>query len=73
MPTSDRENKAVALEWYLHQMPDVIVDIGAGEGTYANLMRPFHRARWIAIEAWGSYVTQHRLDDLYDQMIFMIK
>ena len=40
MPTSDGQGKDVALEWYLQIRPTTVVDVGAGAGTYAKLMRP---------------------------------
>ncbi|MFE7461684.1 hypothetical protein ACWFMI_23450 [Nocardiopsis terrae] len=69
MPTSDPELKDWALEHYRRLRPQVVADIGAGEGTYASLMRPHHRAQWYAIEAWGPYVTDYGLRELYDRVI----
>jgi hypothetical protein len=40
VPTSDAQGKDVALDWYRQIRPDLVVDIGPGDGTYARLMRP---------------------------------
>jgi predicted TPR repeat methyltransferase len=66
MPTSDPQGKEWALETYLKIRPDAVIDVGPGEGTYAKLMRRHHKARWIGIEAWGPYIAQYKLNELYD-------
>jgi predicted TPR repeat methyltransferase len=66
MPTSDPQGKDWALQTYLKIRPHGVIDVGPGEGTYAKLMRPHHKARWIGIEAWGPYVAEYQLEDLYD-------
>lgn len=69
MPTSDPQGKDWALQTYLKIRPSTVVDVGAGEGTYAKLMRPHHRARWRAIEAWGPYIGEYELRDHYDEVM----
>jgi predicted TPR repeat methyltransferase len=70
MPTSDPQGKDWALQTYLKIRPQLVVDIGPGEGTYAKLMRPHHKAKsWTAIEAWAPYVTTYGLDEMYDRVI----
>jgi hypothetical protein len=66
MPTSDPQGKDWALETYLKIQPELVVDVGPGEGTYAKLMRPHHRSHWVGVEAWGPYLDQYALPDLYD-------
>ncbi|WP_068922185.1 class I SAM-dependent methyltransferase [Planobispora rosea] len=66
MPCSDNQGKDWALATYLTINPSIVIDIGPGAGTYARLMRPHHEARWIGIEAWGPYIADYGLDDLYD-------
>jgi hypothetical protein len=66
MPTSDPQGKDWALHTYLKIRPELVIDIGPGDGTYAKLMRPHHRAHWVGIEAWGPYITTYQLDQLYD-------
>lgn len=69
MPHSDPDLKDWSLEFYQKIKPETVVDVGAGCGTYAKLMRDHHKAHWTAIEAWGPYVTQFGLADLYDSVI----
>lgn len=69
MPVSDGDGKDWALDRYRDLRPGTVIDIGPGVGTYASLMRPHHRAHWTAVEAWGPYVDQYRLADLYDRVI----
>jgi predicted TPR repeat methyltransferase len=66
MPTSDPQGKDWALQTYLKIRPESVIDVGPGEGTYAKLMRPHHKAQWIGIEAWGPYIAKYKLEDLYD-------
>jgi hypothetical protein len=66
MPTSDPQGKDWALETYLKIRPSLVIDIGPGDGTYAKLLRPHHRAHWIGIEAWGPYIADYGLHELYD-------
>lgn len=68
MPTSDAEGKTVALDWYRKLRPATVVDIGAGDGTYARLMRAEHRGHWTGVEAWEPYVVEFGLGQLYDQV-----
>lgn len=69
MPHSDPDLKDWSLEFYKSIKPETVVDVGAGCGTYADLMREHHAAQWTAIEAWGPYVTQFGLADKYDRVI----
>jgi hypothetical protein len=66
MPHSDSQGKDWALATYLNIKPATVIDIGAGAGTYAKLMRPHHEAHWIGIEAWGPYIADYGLDELYN-------
>lgn len=69
MPHSDGQGKDVALDWYRQIAPRTVVDIGAGAGTYADLMSRPIQAHWTAIEAWEPYVDQFALTALYDEVI----
>lgn len=69
MPISDPDLKDWSLELYQQIKPQTVLDIGAGSGTYAKLMRSHHACKWTAVEAWGPYVEQFSLDTLYDQVI----
>lgn len=73
MPTSHDQGKDVALSWYREIAPATVVDIGAGSGTYARLMRTdpdVERSRiWFAIEAWQPYLSEFDLPSLYDHVL----
>ena len=84
MPHSDGQGKDVALAWFEKIAPRTVVDIGAGAGTYAKLMRDtperivtgagelaqrVWRDQWTAIEGWAPYVDDFGLNDLYDEVI----
>lgn len=72
MPTSDQQGKDVALDWYRMIRPSTVVDIGAGSGTYARLIRGQDLqacAHWTAIEAWEPYIHKYGLETLYDQVL----
>ncbi|MEL4071735.1 hypothetical protein WKW50_16445 [Ochrobactrum sp. GPK 3] len=69
MPTSHSEHKQWALEKYLQIKPALTVDIGPGNGTYSDLMRPHFRGAWKAIEAWAPYIPQYNLWQKYDHVI----
>lgn len=70
MPTSDTDGKDWALQTITDLEPRVVVDIGAGEGTYVKLAREATPdCRWIGVEAWAPYLTQYDLFTLYDWVI----
>lgn len=73
MPFSDTQGKDTALAWYREIAPQTVVDVGAGSGTYARLLRTDpdveqHRT-WLAIEAWEPYVLEFGLARLYDVVV----
>lgn len=70
MPHSDAQGKDVALDWYRQIAPKTVVDVGAGSGTYARLMRQgWHQDHWTGIEAWEPYIDAFHLRDVYDELI----
>ena len=72
MPTSDGENKQTVVDWYRQIAPRTVLDIGAGEGTYAKLIDNSDiddPAYWTAVEAWGPYVTEYNLLELYNNVV----
>lgn len=72
MPTSDRENKDVVVRWFQDIKPRTVLDIGAGEGTYAKLIDDSgieDKAYWTAIEAWAPYVSKYKLGELYNNVV----
>jgi hypothetical protein len=47
-----------------------VVDVGPGNGTYARLLGPtLAPCYWRGVEAWGPYVEEYGLNDLYDNLI----
>lgn len=68
MPYSDGQGKDVALGWYTAIRPATVVDIGAGAGAYARLMRPAHAGHWTAVEAWEPYAGRFDLVDHYNEI-----
>lgn len=70
MPTSIMEGKAWLLPRITALAPDTVLDIGAGEGTYARLLRPaLPLTRFTAVEVWEPYLTAYALCELYDTVI----
>lgn len=69
MPTSDHENKDTVARWYKQLKPRSVLDIGAGEGTYSQLIDDKLGARWTALEAWSPYLEQYSLRQQYDDVI----
>jgi predicted TPR repeat methyltransferase len=66
--------KAETLEWFQQQGPfHRILDIGAGSGTYINLIKIKNRvcesAEWVGVEAWPEYINRFELKDKYSQVI----
>lgn len=71
MPYSDAEGKDATLAWYREIEPRTVIDVGAGSGTYARLMRGDgpQEGRWTAVEGWEPYVARFGLEDLYDAVV----
>lgn len=70
MPTSIAEGKAWLIPRIAELQPTTILDIGAGEGTYARLLRPLlPDAKIMGVEVWGPYLTDYRLAELYDWVL----
>lgn len=70
MPTSDCDGKEWARGVIERLSPATVVDIGPGEGTYAQLARDVTPGcRWVGVEAWAPYIPQYGLWDLYDWVI----
>ncbi len=70
MPTSSMEGKDWLLPRIRAELPGTVLDVGAGEGTYARLLGDVPAGtRLIALEAHRPYVARFGLGDLYDQVI----
>ena len=47
-----------------------VVDVGAGCGTYLDLLGPLSpEAHWTAIEVWEPYLAEYALDERYHEVI----
>lgn len=72
MGKSSREGKEIIIDWIKDLSPTLILDIGAGSGTYKKLCtknRVCNNATWIAIEAWKPYIDNFKLNSVYDQVL----
>lgn len=67
MPTSDKQGKFIAKALIKEADPSTIWDMGAGDGTYRDLMwdEPIDSV-WIAVEIWKPYIDEFQLKRDYD-------
>lgn len=69
MPVSNGENKQVAKLWIDRiDAKNVVVDIGAGVGTYKSLLTDT-KAHWVGIEIFAPYIQEYHLRDIYNTVI----
>jgi 2-polyprenyl-3-methyl-5-hydroxy-6-metoxy-1,4-benzoquinol methylase len=70
MPTSILEGKAWLAPRIVELQPATILDVGAGEGTYATLLRPeLPDTKFVGVEVWEPYLDTYRLHELYDHVV----
>jgi len=72
VPTSDKQGKLISQLLMEHYCPDGIVDVGAGQGTYRDLMRYTNvqdYTTWTAVEVWEPYIEEYDLNSKYDLVI----
>ena len=75
MPGSSSEGKAEALEMILelprlHEAWPTILDVGAGMGTWFDLLEPhLPEAHFTAVEIFEPYVERYKLRERYDTVI----
>lgn len=77
MPTSSTEGKDWLLPRIAAELPGTILDVGAGDGTYARLLRGYARDHEVstegstltALEIHRPYVGDFELEKLYDKVI----
>lgn len=69
MPTSVSEGKDWLLPRILAELPGVVLDVGAGEGTYAKLLGRRQGLVTHALEVHEPYVAEYGLEGLYDHVI----
>ena len=72
MPTSYQLYKDSIKNWILENvsLDAKILDIGAGCGTYSNLLRDYGY-KMDAIEIWEPYIKKYNLKDKYDVVMEM--
>lgn len=74
MPTSDKQGKFLGFALINAARPRGHVwDIGAGEGTYADLMLgtpTWADAFWVAVEIWDPYIEKYELHRKYDAVLY---
>lgn len=73
MPYSSDEGKQMVRDYFASVL-DVgsILDVGAGSGTYFNLLSsifPPPKHIWRAIEIWAPYIKRFSLDEKYQKVI----
>jgi 2-polyprenyl-3-methyl-5-hydroxy-6-metoxy-1,4-benzoquinol methylase len=72
MAGSNPENRGWVLERVLELNPRTIVDVGAGAGTYSQLLRPLlPDTIFTAIEIYPKNISQYNLNSLYDHVLCM--
>lgn len=69
MPVSSSENKEIAKLWIEKiDAKNVVVDIGAGVGTYKTLLTDTD-AHWVGIEIFAPYIQEYDLRSIYHTVI----
>jgi len=68
MPTSYNYFKEQVKDWIIDNVPlnYKILDVGAGCGTYHDLLRPYGYQRIDAVEVWKPYIDEYNLRKKYD-------
>lgn len=72
--SSNSAGKDQILNWFTENQNNIfrILDIGAGSGTYSNLIKSaklLTAAEWIAVEAWKPYIDRFNLESKYSLVI----
>lgn len=68
MAGSNPENRDWVLNKVVQLQPKTVIDVGAGNGTYVRLLRPYVPANYVGIEVYQKNVTQYNLRDMYDDV-----
>lgn len=68
---SSTEGKIETLVWIMNNNINSILDVGAGSGTYYNLLHGngIKIDKFDALEVWKPYVEQYSLASKYDRVI----
>lgn len=67
MPGSSPEGKGLSMMWIEKNKIQTILDVGAGEGTYSNLIHKndYPIKKIDAIEVWEPYIEEYNLRNKY--------
>lgn len=68
-PTSHPEHKELIKEWASQIDKAHVIDLGAGTGTYLDLIGKTRKEKWTAVEIFEPSVVAHKLRDKYDQVV----
>jgi hypothetical protein len=70
MPRSRAEGKKWICEHILEDEPESVLDVGAGAGTYSELLRSkLSDSFWTAVEIFEPYAFKFELRDKYDRVV----
>lgn len=71
MPVSIAEGKKWSCDRIQDAAPDVVVDVGAGQGTYSIMARHLcpRGSHWIAVEIWEPYVSRFVYEHNYSEVL----
>lgn len=71
MGFSDPENKPWAAEKIKEINPSTVLDVGAGQGVYLDIIRRDlgDKVNVVAVEVWKPYIEQFNLIQRYDKVI----
>jgi len=71
MGFSDPENKPWAAEKIKEINPSTVLDVGAGQGVYLDLIRRDlgKNVKVVAVEVWQPYIDQFNLNARYNKVI----
>ncbi len=68
MPWSNPENQRWVIDKVKQLQPKTIIDVGAGAGTYAKLLKPYVQSHFVGVEIFKDYIETYKLKDLYDEI-----
>lgn len=73
MGYSDPTNKPWTQEKIIELSPTTVLDVGAGQGVYLDLIRQGLGAGVVvnAVEVWQPYIDQFNLENRYDKLFVM--
>lgn len=70
MPRSDPEGRDWVVQHYQTTTAPIVIDLGAGEGTYSDLLRGWRpETWWVGVEIYDPYITRFELWRKYDAVL----